>query len=293
LETFSGEVPSASGLSNQPVYERIRTICKNRSILVGGVILLIMTIMALAAPLITINDPLQVNVQDRLMPPEPAHWFGTDDFGRDLFTRVIYGTRISLEVGAYTVVLTMVIGLFFGLLAGYYKALDNWIMRIADGLMAFPSIVLAIAIMAALGPTKFNVIIAMTIVYIPRTIRIIRSAVMTVREFEYIEAARALGASDIRIIVRYILPNSLSPLIVQATFTFAYAILAEAGLSFLGVGTPPPAPSWGNILSDSRSMMDSAPWMALFPGFAIMITVLGLNMLGDGLRDQLDPRMKT
>jgi peptide/nickel transport system permease protein len=252
-----------------------------------------MTIMALAAPLITINDPLHVNVQDRLMPPEPAHWFGTDDFGRDLFTRVVYGTRISLEVGAYTVVLTMVIGLFFGLLAGYYVALDNWIMRIADGLMAFPSIVLAIAIMAAMGPTKFNVIIAMTIVYIPRTIRIIRSAVMTVREFEYIEAARALGASDIRIIVRYILPNSLSPLIVQATFTFAYAILAEAGLSFLGVGTPPPAPSWGNILSDSRSMMDSAPWMALFPGFAIMITVLGLNMLGDGLRDQLDPRMKT
>ncbi|MHB1652606.1 MAG: ABC transporter permease [Desulfitobacteriaceae bacterium] len=179
------------------------------------------------------------------------------------------------------------------MIAGYFRIVDNWIMRIADGLMAFPSIVLAIAIMASIGPAKYNVVIAMTIVYIPRTTRIIRAAVIAVKELEYIEAARALGANDLRILIRYILPNCMSPLIVQASFTFAYAILAEAGLSFLGLGTPPPAPSLGNILSDSRSLMDSAPWMALFPGFAITLIVLGLNLLGDGLRDQLDPRMKS
>ena len=267
-------------------------ILRNKSIVIGGTLLLIMLIAAAAAPWIAPADPLKLAVMDRLSPPSAQHWFGTDDYGRDVFSRVIYGTRISLEAGAYTAALTMVFGLILGMLAGYFKKLDHLIMRIADGMMAFPSLLLAIAIMAALGPSKFNVVIAMTIVYIPRTTRVIRSAVLSVKEYEYIEAARALGASHGRILIKYILPNSLSPLIVQTTFTFAYAILAEAGLSFLGLGTPPPAPSWGNILSDARNLMYSAPWLALFPGFAISLTVLGLNLLGDGLRDHLDPRMK-
>lgn len=276
-----------------PLRAFFRSTMRNRSVIAGGSILIFMIVIAIAAPLISVWDPLELRVQDRLLPPSSVHWFGTDDFGRDVFARVLQGARISLEAGVYTAVLTMIIGLFFGLLAGYFRSMDNIIMRIADGMMAFPSIVLAIALLAALGPTRFNVVIAMTIVYIPRTLRIVRSAVMTVKSFDYIEAARALGATHTRIILRYILPNCLSPLIVQATFTFAYAILAEAGLSFLGLGTPPPAPSWGNILSDGRNLMDTAPWMALFPGFAIALIVLGLNLLGDGLRDQLDPRMKS
>lgn len=272
--------------------ETIRSLLRNKSVLIGGVILLVMFILGLLAPLIAPYDPLSQQIMDRLMPPSSSHLFGTDNFGRDVFSRVIYGSQISLKVGLLTVIFSTIFGLILGLIAGYFTIVDNLIMRLADGLMAFPSIVLAIAIMAALGPSDFNVVVAMTVVYIPRTMRVVRSAVIAVKEMEFNEAARALGASDWRIIIHYILPNSLSPLIVQATFTFAYAILAEAGLSFLGLGTPPPAPSWGNILSDSRSLLNSAPWMALFPGIAISMTVLGLNLLGDGLRDVLDPRMK-
>lgn len=265
---------------------------RNKGIIIGAILLGVMLFLSLTAPFFTSYDPQAVKMEDRLQSPCREHPLGTDDYGRDLLSRVLYGGRVSFKVGLLTVVSTVIFGLFFGMLAGYFRAADQIIMRVADGLMAFPVIILSIAIMAVLGASQLNVIIALTVVYIPGMSRVIRASVISIKKTEYIEAARAIGASNFRILMLYILPNVLSPLIVQATMTFAYAVLAEAGLSFLGVGTPPPAPSWGNILADSRSIMSTAPWMALFPGIAITITVLGLNLLGDGLRDRFDPKMK-
>ncbi|MCM3082049.1 ABC transporter permease [Brevibacillus invocatus] len=266
-----------------------RRFISNRLAVIGAVCLFIIVFICVLAPLLTSHDPLEITVQDRLQPPSAEHWFGTDDFGRDLFSRVIYGSRVSMTVGTSVVIITSILGLIAGLYSAYYRRLDNFIMRINDGLMAFPAILLAIAIMAALGPKMINVIIALSIVYIPTVARSVRSVAITVREQTYIEAIRALGGKSTTIIWRHIAPNCLSPLIIQATFIFAYAVIIEASLSFLGAGTPPPEPSWGNILNDGRTVMKQAWWMTIFPGFAIMLTVLGLNLLGDGLRDLLDP----
>ena len=267
----------------------LRRVWRNRMAMVGGTLLLLILLMALLAPLLTHNDPLAMDVANRLKAPSAAHWFGTDEFGRDIYSRVLYGSQISMKVGFAVVVITSAVGLVLGLYSAYYRRLDNLIMRINDGLMAFPAILLAIAIMAALGPTIQNVIISISVVYIPTVARAVRAAAMVVREQTYIEAIRALGGKPGRIIWRHIAPNCLSPLIIQATFIFAYAVIIEASLSFLGAGTPPPQPSWGNILNDGRTVMRQAWWIMVFPGIAIAATVLGLNLIGDGLRDLLDP----
>ncbi len=258
----------------------------------GLLVIILMVLCALFAPILTPYDPLKLNILERLSPPSRLHPLGTDDFGRDVFSLVLYGGRASLLVGGLVMVFTSIVGVVFGVISGFYKTLDNPLMRIMDGLMAFPAIVLAIALMAALGPRLSNVIIALSIVYAPRTARLIRSTVVVIRELQYVEAAQALGAMGGRILWGHVLPNTLAPLIVQGTFIFAYAVLAEAALSFLGVGAPPYIPTWGNILSTGRLYIQDAPWIIWFPGLAIILAGLGLNLLGDGLRDLLDPRLR-
>ncbi len=265
---------------------------KRKSALIGLILVTAILSAALGAGLLTRFTPDEMNVANRLLAPSSQHLMGTDEFGRDLFSRVLYGARNSLIVAFFIVVAAVGMGLIFGLIAGYYTKVDSVIMRIMDGLMAFPGIVLAIAMMGAMGPSMVNVIVALGIVYTPRVARVVRSFILTVRESQYIEAARSMGAMDIRILFCHILPNCFSPIVVQASFIFSYAILGEAALSFLGVGVPATLPSWGNILSEGRVYMQIAPWLTLFPGLSIMVTVLGLNMLGDGLRDFLDPRLK-
>jgi len=259
----------------------------------GLVVLIVVVLCAVFAPALTQYDPLKLNILDRLSPPSRAHLLGTDDFGRDVYSLVLYGGRASLLVGGLVMILTSVIGVLFGVVAGFSQVLDNVLMRIMDGLMAFPAIVLAIALMAALGPRLSNVIVALSIVYAPRTARLIRSTVVVIRELQYVEAAQALGAENARIVWRHILPNTMAPLLVQATFMFAYAVLAEAALSFLGVGAPPYVPTWGNIISTGRLYIQDAPWIIWFPGLVIILVGLGLNLLGDGLRDLLDPRFRS
>jgi peptide/nickel transport system permease protein len=256
-------------------------------------LLLVMAILAaFFAPWLATHDPQRLDVSVRLQGLTGAHLLGTDDFGRDVLSRVVFGTRISLLVGAAVMFFTTIVGAALGLLAGYYKALDIVLMRVMDGLMAFPAMIMAIGLMAFLGPSVLNVILALSFTYMPRTVQITRSVVLVARELVYVQAARALGAGDLRIAMRHILPNCLPPLIVQSTFIFAYSILAEAALSFLGVGIPPELPSWGNIISSGRLFMRDAPWLTVFPGMAILVTCLALNLVGDGLRDALDPRMR-
>lgn len=247
---------------------------------------------ALFSPYLTRYNPQRLDVSIRLQGPSSAHLLGTDDFGRDVFSRIIFGTRVSLLVGGAVMLFTSLFGILFGMLAGFYKSLDIVLMRIMDGFMAFPAMVMAIALMAAMGPSVLNVIIALAFIYMPRTAQIVRSVVLVGREMVYVQAARALGARDLRITLKHILPNCFPPLIVQSTFIFAYSILAEASLSFLGVGVPPEIPSWGNIISSGRLFIREALWLTLFPGLAILLTCLALNLLGDGLRDALDPRMR-
>ena len=261
-------------------------------IVLGSALVLLVLVVALAAPLLTPIDPQLVQPEQRLAPPGPLHLAGTDNFGRDLFSRTVYGARVSLIVGGLVALLATLLGTALGLIAGYYPRIDRLLMRLMDSLMAFPGVVLAVAIMAAVGPQVANVVIALSVVYTPRIVRLVRSVVLVVREMQYIEAARAVGMLDVRIVVRHILPNCLSVLTVQSTFIFAEAVLAEAALSFLGVGTPPFIPSWGIILGEARTYIRDAPWMMLLPGAALSITVLGLNLVGDGLRDLLDPRQR-
>jgi peptide/nickel transport system permease protein len=269
----------------------LRLLARRRATLIGLALVSGVLFVGVLSPLLA-GDPLRIDVARRLTAPGQAHWFGTDDVGRDVWSRVVYGARLSLLVGAAVVALSFVMGLGCGLVAGYYRRLDNLVMRVMDGLMAFPAIILAIALMASLGPSVLNVIVAIGIVYAPRVARIVRGSVLVIRETAYVEAARALGASDVVVIARHVLPNCLSPVIVQASFVFAAAVLTEAALSFLGVGVPPYVPSWGNILAEGRLYLQQAPWLVLYPGAAIMLTIFGLNLLGDGLRDLLDPRLR-
>lgn len=269
-----------------------RRLAGHPSFMIGFTLFMLIVLLAVLADLVAPFDPNKNNYRSILMPPSAEHWFGTDGYGRDVFSRVIHGTRVSLRIGIAVTVATGVLGVFFGLLAGYVRWLDNFLMRFMDGLMAFPGVLLAIALAAALGPSELNAVIALTITFTPRTARIVRSSVLVIRELPYVEAALAVGAGHGRIVFRYILANSLSPLIVQMTFVFAVSVLAEAILSFLGVGPPPPAPSLGNIIAEGRNYLQEARWIAFFPGVAIAAIVLGLNLMGDGLRDITDPRLR-
>jgi peptide/nickel transport system permease protein len=270
----------------------LRRLLHNRSFVLGGALVLFVAVIAIFADVLAPYDPLRSNFRARFVAPNAEHWFGTDHFGRDLLSRVIYGGRVSLSIGFFVVIVTGIAGTTIGALAGYFRRLDNPLMRLMDALMAFPAILLAIVISAVLGASVANVVIALSIATSPHTARIVRGSVLVVREMEYVEAGRALGASDLRLLFGHVLINALAPLIVRLTYVFAIAILAEAVLSYIGVGPPPPTPTFGNIIAGERDFMETAPWTMISPGLAIVISVLGLNLLGDGLRDVLDPRMK-
>ena len=269
-----------------------RRLLGHRSFLIGSIILVLFVSVAVFAPLLAPHGPTEIDYRTILSPPSAENWFGTDAFGRDVASRMIYGTRVSLRIGLIVVVMTGILGTLLGTMASYVRWLDGLIMRTLDGLMAFPGVLLAIALAAALGPSEINAIIALTVTFTPRTARIVRASVLVVQGMQYVEAARAIGAGHARIVFRYIQANSLSPLIVQLTFVFAVSIIAEAILSFLGVGPPPPAPSLGNIIAEGRNYVQEAWWIAVFPGLAIAVAVLGLNLMGDGLRDVIDPRQR-
>ena len=258
---------------------------------IGGGLLLIMFFLAVFAPLLFASDPIQMNPVERLKTPSLIHWFGTDMFGRDIYSRTVYGSRISLVVGLVAAVLSVILGLFIGLVAGYIRFLDAILMRIMDGLMAIPGILLAIALVSLSGASLITVTIAITIPEIPRVVRLVRSIVLSVREEPYVEAAIAAGTRLPLILSRHVLPNTIPPLIVQATYVCGSAMLTEAILSFLGAGTPPEVPSWGNIMAEGRLYFQIAPWIIFFPGITLAVTVLAVNVLGDGLRDTLDPRI--
>ncbi|MEH7399857.1 nickel transporter permease [Gottfriedia acidiceleris] len=266
---------------------------KNKLALVGGYIVLFYILVAFLAPLISPKDPFAIDLMNKLQTPSLEHWMGTDDKGRDILSRIIYGSRLSISVGFVSVLFGAIFGITLGLIAGYYgKWVDTIIMRVVDVLLAFPGILLALAIISALGPSLINVMVAVGIFSIPTFARIVRGSTLSVRKLEYIDAIRALGATDSTIIFKHIFPNILSPIIVQATLKLATAILSAAGLSYLGLGAQPPSPEWGAMLSSGRDYLFTAPHIALFPGIAISTLVLGFNIFGDGLRDALDPRMK-
>jgi peptide/nickel transport system permease protein len=260
--------------------------------MIGFVLFMIVVLAALLAPLIAFGEPNKTAIRVRFREPSAEFWFGTDNLGRNLWARVIYGSQLSLGIGFGVVIFNATLGVVLGAVSGYFSRLDGPLMRVADALMAFPPILLAIGIAAALGPSVWTAVIALSIVYIPRTARIVRASVLVVREMEYVQAARAAGAGNWRIIRRHIMPNCMAPLIVQLSFIFAYAVLSEAVLSFLGLGAPPDVPSWGILIAEGRTYIREAAWLTVIPGIAIAITVLGLNLLGDGLRDVLDPRLK-
>lgn len=276
-----------------PWRDAMRQLLKNKSAVIGMIIILFFIIIALIAPLISGYAFDETNPQNRLQSPSAEHWFGTDDLGRDIFSRIAHGARISLWVGFFAVSGALVVGTTLGIVAGYYgRWIDMLISRIFDIMLAFPSILLAIAIVAILGPSLQNALIAIAIINVPIFGRLVRSKVISLREEEYIMAAKAQGMKNGRILIHHILPNSLAPIIVQATLGFGTAILEAAALGFLGLGAQAPTPEWGKMLSDSRQFIQTAPWTVLFPGFSIMLVVLGFNMIGDGLRDALDPKMK-
>ena len=270
----------------------LRRLLHHRLFMLGCVLFGIVLVVAALAPVIAPVDPNKLAMRFKFRPPSQEFIFGTDNFGRSLWSRVIWGAQLSMIIGASVVVINAIAGTAIGAAAGYFARLDNMLMRVNDALMAFPAVLLAIAVTAVLGPSVNDVIIALAIVYTPRTARIVRSSVIVLREMEYVQAARAAGAGHWRILRRHILPNAMAPLIVQLSFLFAYAVLTEATLSFLGVGAVPPTPTWGNIMAEGRQYMTDAPWIITIPGAALMITVLGLNLLGDGLRDVLDPRLR-
>jgi peptide/nickel transport system permease protein len=257
----------------------------------GAALIGFMLLAATCAPLIAPIDPLFLDPLRRLRPPSDVNWFGTDQFGRDIFSRVVYGARVSLIVGAAVAVLSITIGLTVGLVAGYVRWIDAIVMRIMDGLMAIPGVLLAIALVSLSGASLTTVIIAITVPEVPRVVRLVRAVVLSVREEPYVEAAIAVGTRLPLILVRHVLPNSIPPLIVQATYICASAMLTEAILSFLGAGTPPEFPSWGNMMAEGRLFFPIAPRIVLLPGVALAFTILAVNVLGDGLRDRLDPKL--
>jgi peptide/nickel transport system permease protein len=269
------------------------TFPRSVSLRVGVVVIFAVLVIAAAAPAIAPYDPIANDLRARLQPPSSAHVFGTDDFGRDVFSRVVWGTRISLLVAAIVVTVAALGGAVVGLVSGYAGGrLDDVVMRVIDVLLAFPALLLALAVMAALGSSLVNVILAVAVAFLPRFARLQRAVVLSVREREFVTAAVALGSPRLRVLWRHLMPNCLAPVIVMSTVSAADAILVEASLSFLGLGVQPPAPTWGAVISDGRSFLQNAPWISGLSGLAIMGTVLGLNLLGDGARDVLDPTLR-
>jgi len=290
LSTFS-ERDGPIGLRGYLADLRRSVFARYPITVIGGLLLIFMLLLAIFAPLLFTTDPIALNPIARLRPPGAEHWGGTDMFGRDIYSRTVYGARISLIVGLSAAVLSVAIGLAIGLISGYIRMMDAILMRVMDGLMAIPGILLAIALVSLSGANLATVTIAITIPEIPRVVRLVRAIVLTVREEPYVEAAIAAGTRLPTILLRHVLPNTIPPLIVQATYVCASAMLTEAILSFLGAGTPPEIPSWGNIMAEGRTYFQIAPWIIFFPGIALALTVLAVNVLGDGLRDTLDPRI--
>lgn len=274
--------------------ETIEILLKNRLSVFGLIVLALVVIAAIGGEALAPYNPEQVDVPNRLLPPSTEHFFGTDELGRDVFSRVLVAARVSLQVGFIAVGISLTLGVLIGLVAGFYSgATDAVLMRFTDSLFAFPAILLAIALLGALGPGIFSAMVAIGIVFTPIFARIARASTLTVKGEVFVRAARSIGASNLRIIRRHILPNILAPIIVQTSLSLAFAILAEAALSFLGVGVQPPDPAWGRMLAEGRDFIRQAPWMGIFPGLAIFLTVMAFNFVGDGLRDALDPRQKS
>jgi peptide/nickel transport system permease protein len=273
-------------------FDPVGFVRRHPTVILGSLLLTAIVLLAVFAPLIAPGDPEALTPIRRLRPPSADAWFGTDMYGRDVFTRTIHGSRISLVVGALVALISVGLGLVIGLITGYVRAVDGVVMRVMDGLMAIPDILLAIALMALFRASVTNVVIAVTVPQVPRVVRLVRAVVLTIRERPYIEAAQSIGTRFRHILMKHLLPNTIAPLIVQATYTGAAAVLTEAGLSFLGAGTPPNIPSWGNMMAEGRAYFQLAVWIVLFPGMFLAVTVLAVNLLGDGLRDALDPRLR-
>lgn len=273
-------------------FKGLKLVFKNRSISVGLALVTFLLLATLLAPVLSTHNPMYKDPDNRLSPPSREYLFGTDNLGQDVYSRTVYGGRLSFLTGFSVMFISGFFGTLLGLIAGYYRRLDFVTMRVLDGLMAFPSILLAIALTAVLGGRLSNVIIALSIVYTPSCARVIRSVVLIIRETQYVEASKSIGASSLRIIFRHILPNSFAPIIVQGSYVFARAVILEASLSFLGAGVPPWIPTWGGIMSTGRPYMMVAPWIIFFPGTVVILAVFGLNFFGDGLRDFLDPRLR-
>ena len=270
----------------------VRKLFRRRIVLMAAVLLVGVVAVALLAGLLSGFDPNETAVSQRLRWPSVAHWLGTDELGRDLFARIAFGGRYSLAIAGLTALGAVAAGTVLGLSAGYFERLDALLMRLVDAMMSFPDILLAIALVGILGASMLNVVLALVLVYTPRVARVVRASTLVVRELLFVEAARALGAPTVRILWRHVLPNLVSPITVQGTFIFAYAVLAEAALSFLGVGVPPEIPTWGTMVAGSQAYAHQALWIVLFPGLAIIVTALSLQVLGDGIRDLLDPRLR-
>ncbi|TMH07832.1 MAG: ABC transporter permease [Betaproteobacteria bacterium] len=270
----------------------LRRLMRRRIVMLASLVLLVVAVLALGASWVTSFDPNDTAVLERLKGPSAKHLLGTDELGRDLYARIVHGARYSLAIAALTALGAIIFGTVLGLVAGFFRKLDTPLMRVVDAMMAFPDILLAIALVAILGASLVNVVIALVLVYTPRVARAVRASTLVVRELLFVEAVRALGVRTSRILWRHILPNLMSPILVQVSFIFAYAILAEAGLSFLGVGVPPEIPTWGTMVAASQQYAHQAFWVVLFPGLAIIVTALSLQLLGDGVRDLLDPKLK-
>lgn len=277
-----------SSMSRNPM---LAFVMRHPTVVLGGGLLLLLSVISIGAARLTVYDPINLNVAHRMRPPSGEHLFGTDAYGRDVFSRTLYGGRVSLVVGICVAFLSTLVGCAIGLLSGYFRPVDAIVMRFMDGLMAIPGILLAIAMMALMKASIVMLIVAITIVEIPRIVRLVRAIVLTIREQPYVEAAVSIGTKFPRMLVKHILPNAIPPIIVQATYICASAVLIEAYLSFLGVGTPPEIPSWGNIIAEGRLYVQIAFWTILFPGLFLGVMVLSINILGDGLRDMLDPRI--
>ncbi|MFM8918411.1 MAG: ABC transporter permease [Limnohabitans sp.] len=272
--------------------ETFRILFARRVVLLAALLLLVMVLMAMLCTWVLPYEPMAMKVSQRLKAPNWSHWSGTDELGRDMTSRSFYGARYSLAIGAGTALLAAFFGTLMGLLAGFFKSLDAVLMRLVDAMMAFPDILLGIALVSILGASPLNVVLALTLVYTPRVARVVRASTLVIRELPYIEAAQAVGLSTPRLLLNHILPNLMSPILVQWSFIFAYALLAEAGLSFLGVGVGAEIPTWGTMVASSTQYADRALWTLFFPGLAIVLTALSLQVLGDGVRDLLDPRLK-